>query len=126
MPHADILVFQEANGVCPLKVWLDDLEAREPEAYAKSLERILRLSDVGYELRRPLAAPLRDGINELRFSVGRVNYRILYFFHGRNVAVLSHGLTKEGRVPPAEIKRAINRKRLVEHDPTIHTAVFDL
>jgi len=28
-----------------------------------------------------------------------VNYRILYFFHDRTATVLSHGLTKEGRVP---------------------------
>jgi len=31
---------------------------------------------------------LKDGIYELRVRKGRVNYRTLYFFHGRNLAVL--------------------------------------
>jgi hypothetical protein len=38
----------------------------------------------------------------------------------RNVAVLSHGLTKEREVPPAEIDRAIARKRMFEMDPNGH------
>ena len=37
---------------------------------------------------------LRNGIYELRAKVGTVNYRVLYFFCGSNVACLSHGLTK--------------------------------
>jgi len=28
-----------------------------------------------------------------------MNYRILYFFHGRMAAVLAHGLVKERAVP---------------------------
>ena len=42
----------------------------------------------GHELRRPEADFLRDGI-----------YELLYFFHGQNVAVLAHGLTKEAEAP---------------------------
>jgi hypothetical protein len=34
----------------------------------------------GHELRRPYADYLRAGVHELRARVGRVNYRILYFF----------------------------------------------
>jgi hypothetical protein len=57
----------------------------------------------------------------LRAKHGRVNYRILYFFHGRNVAVLASGLTKEGKVPDAEISRAVRRKKEFEQDPVRHT-----
>ena len=42
---------------------------------------------------------------------------MLYFFHGRHLTVLASGLTKEAEVPPAEIDRAIARKRLFERDP---------
>ena len=46
-----------------------------------------------------------------------MNYRILYFFHGRNLAILGHALTKEEKVPKADIERAIQRKRAFEADP---------
>ena len=75
------------------------------------------LVNSGHELRRPAADFLRDGIYELRASYSGVQYRILYFFHGRDVVVLSHGITKGQRVSPAEIGRAIERRALVVKDP---------
>jgi hypothetical protein len=41
-------------------------------------------------------------IYELRFGFRGRNYRMLYFFSGREVVVVSHGLTKERIVPPKE------------------------
>jgi phage-related protein len=76
---------------------------------------------MGFELRRPEADYLRDDIYELRASHRRVHYRILYFFHGRQAAVLSHLITKEGRVPDPEIDRAILHKSKFEADPEKHT-----
>jgi phage-related protein len=58
-----------------------------------------------------------DGIYELRASYAAVQYRVLYFFHGRDVVVLSHGITKSQKVPAGEIERAIARKQLVMKDP---------
>jgi hypothetical protein len=45
-----------------------------------------------------------------------VHYRMLYFFAGKAVVVLSHGLTKERAVSPKEIDTAIKRKKQVEAD----------
>jgi phage-related protein len=87
---------------------------------------ILELSRLGFELRRPMADFLRDGIYELRVKVKRVHYRMLYFFHGRNVVVLSHGCTKEGAVPKVEIERAATNKSLVEKDDEKYTAECEL
>ena len=64
---------------------------------------------------------MRDGIHELRVRKGRVNYRLLYFFHGRNLAILGHALTKEDDVPKADIERAIRRKKAFEADPAKHS-----
>jgi len=50
-----------------------------------------------------------------------VNYRILYFFHGQNVAILAHGLTKEKEVPKGAIAEAIERKKRFEQNPEKHT-----
>ena len=114
MPPTEILVFREADGRIPLVDWLDRLPAK---ARAKCLNYMRLLAISGHELRRPAADFLRDGIYELRASYGTVQYRILYFFRGRDVVVLSHGVTKSQKVPDAEIQRAIARKQLVMQDP---------
>jgi hypothetical protein len=45
----------------------------------------------------------------------------LYFFHGREVVVLTHALTKEDEVPKTDIERATKRRRLFEANPKAHT-----
>ena len=71
--------------------------------YAKCVERIDRLGELGHEMRRPEADFLRDGVYELRASYQGVHYRMLYFFAGKSVVVVSHGLTKKREVPAREI-----------------------
>jgi phage-related protein len=125
MPQTVIRAFRDADGTIPLLEWLDDLEESEPRVFAKCLAFVLLLSQLGYELRRPHADTLKDGVHELRLKVGTVNYRILYFFMGPNIACLSQGLTKESTIPKAEIDLAVKRKRLVESDPDKYTAVWE-
>ena len=72
---------------------------------------------MGHELRRPRADMLRDGVYELRARVGTVNYRILYGFVGKDVALLAAGLTKEKKVPAREIDQAAARIELYKTDP---------
>jgi len=50
-----------------------------------------------------------------------INYRILYFFHGRVAAILAHALTKEDRVPGDAIDAALALKRRYEQAPKLHT-----
>lgn len=69
----------------------------------------------------PEADYLRDKIYELRTKHGRVNLRMLYFFHGKQAVVVSHGLTKEDEVPPREIDLAVERKARFEKAPEKHT-----
>jgi len=43
-------------------------------------------------------------------------------FHGQNVAILAHAITKkEAAVPAIDIERAIKRKRLFEENPEVHS-----
>jgi hypothetical protein len=118
MPKTNVVFFKEDNGSVPVLEWIDSLQ---PKAVDKCVVRIERLKEMGHELRRPEADFLRDGIYELRVGLQHVNYRILYFFHGRTAAVISHGLVKEDEVPPKEIEKAIVRKRKFEHNPDAHT-----
>ena len=100
--------------------WLADLKRENSKAFAKCLVRIERLRMLGHELRRPEADLLRDGIYELRIRLGAVNYRLLYFLHRRQIAVVAHGHTKEDAVPASDINRAVARMRLFEFDPGTH------
>ena len=121
MPWTTVFFFQEREGHSPVVEWLESLRKSDAQAYAKCVAVIERLEEAGYELRRPTADLLHDGIYELRARKGHVNYRLLYFFHGRNIAIVAHGLTKEDVVPRADIERALARKRAYESDPDLHT-----
>ena len=121
MPQTQVVFFCEAGGEAPVVDWLLQLRQANPKAWAHCSARIMQLGQSGHELRRPAADFLRDGIYELRAKQGHVQYRILYFFHGRNVAILAHSLTKKDEVPPVEIERALKRKRLFEKQPKEHT-----
>ena len=118
MPRTKVILFREEDGTVPLLDWLDNLEAR---VKAKCQVRIERLQELGHELRRPEADFLRDGIYELRVGFWGVNFRMLYFFHGKMVVVLSHGLVKEREVPPKEINNAIERKHRFESNAEKYT-----
>jgi hypothetical protein len=126
VPVTEVCFFQDGAGRSPVLEWLQVLRSEDHTAYAKCVARTRRLAALGHELRRPEADYRRDRIHELRARSGRVNYRILYFFHGRNVAVLAHAIVKEAEVPAVEIARAIERKRLFEGNPDRHTCERDV
>jgi phage-related protein len=121
MPQTSVVFYQEGRNDVPVLDWLTQLRRSDPRAYERCAAAISRLADLGHELRRPLSDILRDGIHELRIRKGRVNYRILYFFYGKNLAILGHALTKEERVPNADIERAIRRKKAFESSPSAHS-----
>lgn len=99
MPDTQVRFYCEKDGTAPVVEWLTELSRRNRKAAEKCLVRIETLRRMGYELRRPIADVLRDGIYELRTRHGTVQCGILYFYHGQNVAILAHALTKEKKVP---------------------------
>jgi phage-related protein len=121
VPQTEVIFFRETDGFAPVVEWLESLSRENPKAWANCRVRIEMLRQFGHELRRPSADFLRDGIYELRARQGHVQYRILYFFHGRNVAILTHSLTKEDEIAAVDIERALKRKRLFESKPQMHT-----
>lgn len=118
MPRTLVVFYQDRNGNVPVLKWLDALPTKIQD---KCVVKIERLREHGHELRRPEADLLKQGIYELRIGREGMNYRILYFFHGRVAAVLAHGLVKEQEVPAKDIEKALERKRQFEQDPATHT-----
>ena len=118
VPKTRVALYRAEDGSCPFIDWFDKLPSKVQD---KCYLRLERLREKGHELRRPEADFLRDGIYELRVSVGGVHHRILYFFHGTMAAVVSHGLVKERVVPPKEIDHAVECKKRFEANPVKHT-----
>jgi phage-related protein len=123
VPRVELRYFRQADGSVPAIEWLEGL-AKRPRA--KCISKLKRLEQEGHELRRPEADLLRDGIHELRIGLSHINYRILYFFHGRDAVVVSHGLVKEREVPHREIDRAIERRQKFVANPAMHSVQWEL
>jgi phage-related protein len=123
MPQVKVVFYREADGSVPTIDWFETLQ---PKARAKCRAWLKQLRDQGNELRRPIADYLRDGIYELRVGLRRSNYRMLYFFHGREIVVVSHGLIKERIVPPKEIELAIRRRNEFARNPAERTYFEEL
>lgn len=121
MPRTEVILFKEDDETVPLVEWLASVPSKPR---TKCIAALTRLEELGHELRRPEADYLRDDIYELRVRFQSVNYRMLYFFHGRTATVVSHGCTKEQAVPKREIDEAIKRKELFERYPRKHSERF--
>lgn len=97
VPRADLIFYKEGDEV-PILDWLKKVS---PKVQDKCFAYLSQLEAKGHELRRPLADLLRDGIYELRPSYQGVHYRILYFFSGKDVVVVSHaGISPSFFRPP--------------------------
>ena len=121
MPPRKVVVLPRLCEPCPRLSMAPRVAVAQPARFRQVHLKVRAPGRAGYELRRPDADLLRDGIYELRIRDGSVNYRLLYFFHGRDATILAHALTKEDRVPPADIERALRRKKAIESVPVAHT-----
>jgi hypothetical protein len=113
VPQSEIVFYREGEIVL-FEQWLNTLPIK---AQAKCLSQVRLLRSQGHELRRPIADFLRDGIYELRPTYQGVHYRILYFFSGKNVVVISHGLSKGSDVPVVEITERWSAGKNIRRTP---------
>lgn len=118
-----MVFYRDEEGRMPFLDWLRRLPDPAVDRCRAALQR---LQEEGFRLRRPTADLLADGIYELRVKYRGLNYRILYFFHGRQAVVVSHGLLKQrATVPPGEIAIAHERRRRFESDPAAYSGRED-
>jgi phage-related protein len=122
MPRTTVLFYRDRNRV-PVLEWFDAVdEATQDEA----LVTLALLEEFGYTLTATHAKNLGRGIYELRLRVGKVQSRILFFFHGQGVVVLGCAFEKEGKIPPGWIDTAADYKRAFEQSPEEHSAEVEL
>jgi len=125
MPSTEVYFYKEDDGRVPVLEWILALREKNERAAKKCFGLVKLLKDFGSELRRPRSDFLRDGVYELRTEVGNVNYRILYGFVGKDVAILACGLTKERKTPELEIDRAAQRIEQYKKNPLRHRFVYE-
>jgi phage-related protein len=124
VPTRTLVAYREADGSIPLRDWF---VALPPAAKPKCAARLEHLEQEGHRLRRPIADVLEDGIYELRARHLRVQFRMLYFFHGPSTVVVTHGFVKrKARVPRQELALAKWRRRRFEQTPEEHTYRWSL
>ena len=101
-PYA-VLFYRSPRGECFAEEFLDGLPAK---VRGKMLRWIEALETHGPGLPRPYADVIRGKIRELRMVFGSNQYRLLYFFAGKQIMITHGFLKKTGPVPIQELERA--------------------
>jgi phage-related protein len=86
-------------GKCPVREFLDELGASDPDDFAAVFAGLGRLRS-RQSHREPLTKALGDGLFELR-HVGKLNTRVLWFFMKGRRIVAVHGIRNKGHAIPA-------------------------
>src|SRR6266511_6179562 len=87
--------YETAAGSCPVREFLDQVKAGDPDDFAAVVAGLAKLRNRQYH-RGPLSKALGKGLYELR-HVGKLNTRVLWFFaKGRRIIVV-HGIRSKGQ-----------------------------
>jgi phage-related protein len=102
--------YEMETGRCPMRDFLDDLKASDPDDFAAVLAGLAKLRNRQYH-RESLSKSLGGGLFELR-HIGKLNTRVLWFFMKNRRIVLLHGIRNKGQsMPASDLDTARERMR---------------
>lgn len=88
----------EAGGE-PVRQWLKQLPSEDRKHIGEDIKTV----EFGWPIGMPVCKPLRDGIYEVRTSLGHNRIaRVLFYIDGRGRMVLLHGFIKKTQKTPHE------------------------
>ncbi len=97
------------NGNSPVEVFLDSLTGKQAQKVLWVLQLIEELAVVPRQYFKKLVDS--EDIWEVRIQFGNDIFRLLGFFDGGTLLILTNGFAKKTqKTPPQEIARAIRRK----------------
>jgi phage-related protein len=106
----EIQFYRTASGRCPVEEFLDGLLAKQAQKVAWVLRLIEDLESVPLQYLKKLVATKE--IWEVRVQQGGEAFRLLGFFAGARLLVLTSGFAKKTQpVPRREIRLAEERRR---------------
>ena len=102
--------YETRSGRCPVREFLDDLKASDPDDFAVILAGLVKLKNRSYH-RPPLSKAIGENLFELR-HVGKLNTRVLYFFFkGRRIIAVQGIRTKSTKILKQDRQVATERMR---------------
>jgi len=97
------------NGQSPIETFLDSLTGKQAQKVSWVLQLIEELESVPRQYFKKLVGS--EGIWEVRIQFGNDIFRLLGFFDGGSLLILTNGFAKKTqKTPPQEIALAIRRK----------------
>jgi phage-related protein len=100
-----VIFYKTADGKCPIQEFLDSLSGKAAQKVTWVLGLLEDLDVLPASYFKKLVGT--DGIWECRITLGSDAYRVLCFFAGNSVVVLTHGFAKKSqKTPRMEIERA--------------------
>jgi phage-related protein len=101
--------YRLANGKSPIEEFLDSLTGKQAQKVLWVLQLIEELDVIPRQYFKKLADS--EGIWEVRIQFGNDIFRLLGFFDGGTLLILTNGFAKKTqKTPPQEIALAIRRK----------------
>ena len=105
----DVNFYRSSSGKSPVKDFLDSLPGKQVQKITWVLEIIEELQIVPNQYFKKLVNT--DNIWEVRVKSGSNIFRLLGFFDGKDIVVLTNGFVKKTqKTPKNEIKLAEQRK----------------
>ena len=104
----DIEFYENENGSCPVKEFIDSLDSKMKARVIRTIEL---LEEYGNQLRMPYSKSLGDGIFELRCQQSNNITRILYFFYINHNIVMTNGFTKKTQKTPLNALELAQKRR---------------
>ena len=102
--------YRTASGKCPVKDHLDSLTDNQATKIAWVLKLIREFELIPAKYFKKLTNT--EDIWEVRVDVGKNIFRLLGFFHGRELIILTNSFQKKSqKTPLKEIRLAEKRKR---------------
>ena len=111
-----IQFYRTESGRCPVEEFLDSLSDQHAQKVAWVLRLVERMDMVPQQYLKKLAGSV--DLWEVRAQTGGNSYRLLGFFHGATLLVLTSGFSKkQQKTPLREIELANQRRKdyLVRH-----------
>lgn len=105
-----ISFYRTVSGKCPVEEHLDSLTDEQVTKIAWVLKLIREINQVPSKYFKKLVHT--NDIWEIRVDVGKNTFRLLGFFHGRELIILTNSFQKKSqKTPLKEIRLAERRKK---------------
>lgn len=101
--------YRLSNGSSPIEEFLDSLSGRQAQKILWVLQLVEELKVIPRQYFKKLVG--REDIWEIRIQFGNDIFRMLGFFDGGTLLILTNGFAKKTqKTPPNEIALAVRRK----------------